>query len=102
MKYRIVQLVTLVDMNNELINEVMYDHGDFETLFLPIGSTVVTRPLGLKKFEVVHDVRTDDVSRYKIIDTEINLVTHDQEVRAYLEPITLIIGQHDVGEFYEE
>ncbi|MET3290643.1 hypothetical protein EDM56_07600 [Brevibacillus fluminis] len=102
MNYRIVQQVTLVDMNNELINEVFFDHGVFETFFLPIGSSVVTRPLGLKQFEVVHDRRTDDVVRFKIIDTEINLVTQGQEVRAFLEPITLIIGQHDVGEFYEE
>ncbi|MGE5704962.1 MAG: hypothetical protein ACM32O_20735 [Clostridia bacterium] len=102
MKYHIVQQVQIVDMNNELIKEVLFDHGEFSTFFLPVGSTVVTKPLGLREFEVVHDVRTDEVRRSKIIDTEINIVAQNQSVQAFLEPIKLIIGQHDVGEFYEE
>jgi hypothetical protein len=99
MKYHIAQVVRVVDMNNELIREVVFDHGVFETLFLPIGSTVLCHPLGLKGFDVVYDRRTDETQRYKVVDIVMNLVTGDTAVHAYLEPITLILGQHDVGDF---
>lgn len=102
MEYKLVQVVRIVDMNEEIINEILFDHGNFETLFLPIGSSVVSYPLGLKGFEVVYDKRPmslENKKSYKVVDIELNLIEADSVVRAYLEPVTLILGQHDVGEF---
>jgi len=99
MKYHIVQVVRIVDLNEEVLSEVTFDHGNFETVFLPIGGSVVTYPLGLQGFEVVYDKRKDEVARYKVIDIELNLLRNDAMVQAYLEPITLIIGQHDIGQY---
>lgn len=99
MKYQLLQVVNIVDMNDEPIIETVFDYGHFETALLPVGSTVITHPLGLKEFQVVYDKRTDEVRRNKIIDLEIDLVNHSGQVRVWLEPITLIIGQHDVGEY---
>jgi hypothetical protein len=54
--------------------------------------------LGLKEFNVVYDTREGKIARYKIVDIEINLVMQPAVTRVYLEPIKLIVGQHDIGE----
>jgi|GEM_PF-1006677 len=99
MKFRIRQVVTIVDMNNELISEAVFEHGEFQSVFLPIGSSVISHPLGLKGFDVVYDKRTDETRRYKIVDLEMSLLEEQSHIHAYLEPVTLILGQHDIGEF---
>jgi len=97
MNYAICQQVTIVDMNNELIREVNYEHGTLDTPNgMAIGSTVITHDLGLKEFEVVYDMRQEPV-RSKIIDIEYSLVTSPPAVRVFLEPVRLIVGQHDIG-----
>jgi hypothetical protein len=99
MRYDICQLVKLVDMNDELIHEVIFDHGEVETPIPTIGATVVTYPLGLKEFTVVYDKRTQEAKRSKIVDLEINLMGESRVVKVFLETVTLIVGQHDIGEF---
>jgi hypothetical protein len=99
MRYDICQLVKIVDMSDELITEVLFDHGEVESPTPTIGATVITYPLGLKKFTVVYDKRTNESMRSKIIDLEINLLGETSVVKVLLEPVTLIVGQHDVGEF---
>ena len=99
MRYDICQLVKLVDMNDELITEVLFDHGEVENPIPTIGATVVTYPLGLKQFTVVYDKRAFKESRSKIIDLEINLMGESKIVKVLLETVTLIVGQHDIGEF---
>jgi hypothetical protein len=99
MRYDICQLVKIVDMSNELITEVLFKHGEVETAIPTIGATVITHPLGLKEFTVVYDKRTNEEKRSKIIDLEINLLGETSVVKILLEPVTLIMGQHDVGEF---
>ena len=99
MRYDICQLVKLVDMNDELIHEVVFDHGEVETPIPTIGATVITYPLGLKEFTVVYDKRTQEARRSKIVDLEINLMGKSSVVKVFLETVVLIVGQHDVGEF---
>jgi hypothetical protein len=41
-RYDICQLVKIVDMNDEIILEVVFDHGEVETPVPTIGATVVT------------------------------------------------------------
>ena len=101
MNYGICQLVRIVDMNNELIREELFDHGLLDTpAGLSFGCTVITHQLGLRQFEIVYDKRFESV-RSKIIDLEFSLITKPPLVKAYLEPIELIVGQHDVGEATE-
>jgi hypothetical protein len=53
--------------------------------------------LGLKEFQVVYDKREQEPSRFKIVDIEIDLIRKPAVTRVFLEPVTLIVGQHDVG-----
>jgi hypothetical protein len=99
MRYDICQLVKIVDMNDELITESLFDHGEVETPIPTLGATVITYPLGLKQFSVVYDKRTNEVKRSKIVDLEINLLGETSVVKVFLETVTLIVGQHDIGEF---
>lgn len=97
MKYTLCQTVRIVDMNDEILTEILFEHGDVETPQPVIGATVVTYQLGLKQFEVVYDKREGKTSRSKVIDMEINLLGDINATRVFLEPVTLIVGQHDVG-----
>ncbi|WJH34844.1 hypothetical protein N6H14_01280 [Paenibacillus sp. CC-CFT747] len=63
-----------------------------------IGATVINHALGLKPFDVVYDRREGRISRSKIMDMEIDLLGDGTAVRVFLEPVTLIVGQHDVGQ----
>ena len=96
MQYIICQVVDIVDMNNELIREVLFEHGAIDTPSFSIGCSVITFALGLKEFEVVYDKRIDPV-RTKIVDIEYSLINQPPVIRAYLEPVKLIVGQHDIG-----
>lgn len=98
MHYLFCQQVKIVDLNEEIIAETMFEHGEYETAALSIGSSVVIHQLGLKKFDVVYDKREGKFARYKITDIEIDLITRPAITRVYLEPLTLIVGQHDIGE----
>ncbi|MFC5452027.1 hypothetical protein [Paenibacillus aestuarii] len=98
MHYHIVQKVDVVDMNNEIISEVFFEHGDFTTTPLSIGTTIIMYPLGLKGFEVVYDRRFNNPSKYKVEEIEINLMQEPTVTRVFLEPVKLILGQHDIGE----
>lgn len=97
MNYRLLQKVRIVDMNNEVLTEVLFDHGSYESSALAVGATVICSPLGLKQFEVVYDKRDKEPARFKIAEVEIDLVQRPSETRVLLEPVTLIVGQHDVG-----
>jgi methyl coenzyme M reductase gamma subunit len=99
MKYGIRQLVQIVDMNDEVIREVLFDHGQLDdALSFSLGCTVITHSLGLKEFDVVYDTRKSFESvRSKIIDIEYSLVDTPIMIWAYLEPVQLIVGQHDIG-----
>lgn len=97
MKYTLCQIVRIVDMNDEIMSESLFEHGDVETPQPVIGASVVTYQLGLKQFDVVYDKREGKTSRSKIIDMEINLLGDTNVTRVYLEPVKLIVGQHDVG-----
>lgn len=97
MKYTLCQQVRIVDMNDEILTEVLYEHGDVDTPQPVLGASVVTYQLGLKQFEVVYDKREGRTQRSKIIDMEINLIGDTNVTRVYLEPVKLIVGQHDVG-----
>lgn len=99
MKYSICQNVKIVDMNDEIMSEVLFEHGVHESPALSVGSSVVTYELGLKQFEVVFDKREGKQCRHKIIDIEIDLIHLPAVTRVFLEPVTLIVGQHDIGEF---
>jgi len=96
-KYNICQTVKIVDMNDEIIAEVLFEHGQFEIPSLVIGSSVLSYQLGLKEFEVVFDKREGKHQRYKIVDVEIDLIQKPATLKAFLEPVTLIVGQHDIG-----
>ena len=98
MRYDICQVVRIVDMNDEIIHEVVFEHGKVEASTPTIGATVVSHPLGLKEFTVVYDKRSGEPMRTKITDLEISLLSEPSVVKVFLEPITLIVGQHDVGE----
>lgn len=99
MRYTLCQTVRIVDMNDEIMSEVLFEHGEVESPQPVIGASVVTYQLGLKEFQVVYDKREGKTSRSKIIDMEINLLGGDgNTTRVYLEPVKLIVGQHDVGQ----
>ena len=98
MNYQFCQQVKIVDMDDEIISEVLFEHGDYETAALSIGSSVQIHQLGLKEFNVVYDKREGKIARYKVADIEIDLVTKPAIARVYLEPVKLIVGQHDIGE----
>ncbi|THF77065.1 hypothetical protein [Cohnella fermenti] len=97
MQYQFVQQVKIVDMNEEIIAEVLFEHGEFETAALSIGTSVLIQQLGLREFTVVYDKREGKIARYKIADIEIDLIAQPTVTRVYLEPVTLIVGQHDIG-----
>ncbi|MNI36642.1 hypothetical protein D3C73_907000 [compost metagenome] len=99
MRYQFCQYVTLVDMNEEILTEVLFEHGEFESPALSIGASVVSYQLGLKEFEVVYDKREGRTSRFKVVDLEIDLIKQPIVTRVYLEPQRLIIGQHDIGQY---
>jgi hypothetical protein len=96
LNYHVYQQVTLRDFNNELLTETYYYHGEFSLPLVSPGVSFVVPTLGLKEFEVVIDPRIEP-KKYIIHDIEINLVESQGITKVYLEPITLIIGQHDVG-----
>ncbi|MCZ8513508.1 hypothetical protein O9H85_13910 [Paenibacillus filicis] len=98
MKYLICQKVSIVDMNEEIMAEVLFEHGEYDSTLWTVGSSVVTYELGLKEFEVVYDRREGKRKRSKITDIEIDLITEPVATRVFLEPVTLIIGQHDIGQ----
>ncbi|MFD0692543.1 hypothetical protein ACFQZT_00395 [Paenibacillus sp. GCM10027628] len=99
MKYQFCQKVTIVDMNEEVLSEVLFEHGEFESTALSIGASVLIYQLGLKQFDVVYDKREGKTSRYKVEDIEIDLIKKPTVTRVFLEPVRLIVGQHDIGEF---
>ncbi|MDD9266074.1 hypothetical protein ACFPES_03415 [Paenibacillus sp. GCM10023248] len=98
MKYQFCQYVTIVDMNEEILSEVLFEHGEFEGISLSIGASVLMNQLGLKQFDVVYDRREGKTARNKIVDIEIDLIKKPSVTRVYLEPVRLIVGQHDIGE----
>lgn len=98
MKYTVSQFVKIVDMNDEIMSEVLFEHGDYELSALAVGSSMITNELGLKQFDVVYDKREGKRQRVRIVDIEIDLIVQPAATRVHLEPVTLIIGQHDVGE----
>ncbi|RAV22292.1 hypothetical protein [Paenibacillus contaminans] len=99
MRFTLCQTVKIVDMNDEIIHEVLFEHGEVELPVPSIGASVINHPLGLRQFEVVYDKRAGQTKRSKIIDIEIDLLGDGTTVRVFLEPVTLIVGQHDVGMF---
>ncbi|MFD0672741.1 hypothetical protein [Cohnella sp. GCM10027633] len=98
MQVQFCQQVKIVDMDEEIIAESLFEHGEYETAALSIGSTVLIHELGLREFNVVYDRREGKIARYKVVDIEIDLITQPAITRVYLEPVTLIVGQHDIGE----
>ncbi|KRE83708.1 hypothetical protein ASG89_11315 [Paenibacillus sp. Soil766] len=98
MRYQFCQYVTIVDMNDEILSEVLFEHGEFESNAVTIGSSVLIHQLGLKQFDVVYDKREGKTTRYKIEDIEVNLIEQPTVTRVFLEPVRLIVGQHDIGE----
>jgi hypothetical protein len=98
MRYKFCQYVTLFDMNDEILSEVLFEHGEYQSTSLSVGTSVLSYQLGLKEFEVVFDKREGKTCRYKIIDVEIDLINLPTVTRVILEPQKLIIGQHDVGQ----
>ncbi|RXT07817.1 hypothetical protein [Ammoniphilus sp. CFH 90114] len=97
MNYIVLQPVTLRDFNNEIMAENHYLHGEYNLPYISPGVTFVTHALGLKGFEIVVDPRFEP-QKHKVVDIEISLLdTSDAPIKVYLEPITLIIGQHDIG-----
>ncbi|SDN23633.1 hypothetical protein SAMN04487897_102240 [Paenibacillus sp. yr247] len=98
MRYQFCQYVTIVDMNEEILSEVLFEHGEFESNSLSIGSSVVIYQLGLKQFEVVYDKREGKTVRNKVVDIEIDLIKQPTITRVFMEPVRLIVGQHDIGE----
>jgi hypothetical protein len=98
MKYNIVQWVTIVDMNDEIIAKVLFNHGEIDKPLISLGCTVISYQLGLKQFEVVHDRREGKIGRFTVTEVEINMISQPTALNVYLEPQELIVGQHDVGE----
>ena len=97
MKYQICQLVKIVDLNDEIIQETVFDHGIHELPQLQIGMIIETKKVGLSSFDVVYDHRYGETTKNTIVSIEMNIVKQPYEVVVYLQPLTLIIGQHDVG-----
>ncbi|WP_308860287.1 hypothetical protein [Paenibacillus radicibacter] len=87
----------IVDMEDEIISEVLFEHGVIEAPFIMMGSTVLTHGLGLQQFEVVNDTREGKQMRSKVVDIEIDMLSKPEVTRVILEPVQLIVGQHDVG-----
>ncbi len=85
-------------MNNEVLQEAVFHHGELETASISVGCSIITSALGLKEFEVVYDQRYAEKQRCKVVDIEYDMAEKPVVARAYLEPIRLIIGQHDVGQ----
>jgi hypothetical protein len=52
----------------------------------------------MRQFEVVLDPRLEGKNRYKIVDIEFDMMERPMVTRVYLEPVKLIVGQHDIGE----
>ncbi|MFH5185821.1 hypothetical protein ACHHV8_25965 [Paenibacillus sp. TAB 01] len=100
MKYSILQSVKIVDMNDEIMSEVLFEHGSHELPTLAVGSSVITYELGLQQFDVVYDRREGKQQRRRIVDIETDLMVSPPATRVFLEPVTLIIGQHDVGQIF--
>ncbi|MEW9698244.1 hypothetical protein [Paenibacillus sp. SI8] len=98
MRYQFCQKVTIVDMNEEILSEVLFEHGEYESTALSIGSSVVIYQLGLRQFDVVYDKREGKTVRYKVEDIEIDLIQQPTVSSVFLEPVRLIVGQHDIGE----
>lgn len=99
MRYTLCQIVSIYDMSDEIMAEVLFEHGEVESPQPVLGATVITYQLGLKEFQVVYDKREGKTSRSKVVDMEINLLGGDgNSTRVFLEPIKLIVGQHDVGQ----
>ena len=98
MKYSICQKVSIVDpITKEAIKEVLFSHGELDTPVFSIGCTIITHQLGLKDFDIVYDKRFGEPARFKVIDIEFSMIDHPVITRAYLEPLVLIVGQHDIG-----
>lgn len=98
MKYTLCQQVRIVDMNDEILSEVVFEHAEVDTPQPMLGATVITYQLGLRQFEVVYDQREGKTTRSKITDMEIDLLgDFHVKTRVFLEPVKLIVGQHDVG-----
>jgi hypothetical protein len=102
MRYQFCQYVTITDMNEEILTEVLFEHGEFDSPALSIGSSVLNYQLGLKEFEVVYDRREGKIQRFKVVDIEIDLIKQPTVTRVFLEPQKLIVGQHDIGQFEGE
>lgn len=98
MLYRFCQTVRIVDMNQELLTETVFHHGNFALPVVTPGCFVKTHILGLKEFDVVYDTRQQETIRSRVIDLEVDLTSPEEPTVVHLEPITLIIGQHDVGQ----
>lgn len=98
MKYVISQWVTIVDMNDEIMAKTLFQHGEYESLPLTVGCTVITWQLGLREFEVVYDQREGKQTRFKVTDIELDLLSQPAAARIYLEPVQLILGHHDIGQ----
>ncbi|EFM10793.1 hypothetical protein PaecuDRAFT_2037 [Paenibacillus curdlanolyticus YK9] len=98
MHYQFCQQVKIVDMEDEIISEVLFEHGEYETAALSVGSSVRLHELGLREFSVVYDKREGKITRYKVTDIEIDLIAQPAVTRVFLEPVKLIVGQHDIGE----
>lgn len=98
MRYTIYQTVKIVDFNNELLSETDFHHGEFELPVVTPGCVITTHTLGLKEFTVVYDTRQNEKIHSPVIQVNMDLTQPERPASVYLEPVTLIIGQHDVGE----
>ena len=98
MRYTIYQTVKIVDFNNELLSETDFHHGEFELPVVTPACIITTHALGLKEFTVVYDTRQEEKVHFRVLQVSMDLTEPDRPAAVYLEPVTLIIGQHDVGE----
>ncbi|AEI39633.1 hypothetical protein PM3016_1394 [Paenibacillus mucilaginosus 3016] len=98
MKYIICQEVKIVDMNEEILTQTLFNRGEFDAPAISVGSSVLAYQLGLREFDVVLDKREGKHQRYTVVDVEIDLMTTPTSTRVFLEPVTLIVGQHDIGQ----
>ncbi|BAU28072.1 hypothetical protein DFP93_101148 [Aneurinibacillus soli] len=98
MKYDIHQTVKIVDFNNELLSETDFYHGEFDLPVVTPSCVITTHALGLKEFTVVYDLRQNEKVQFRVIEVSMDLTQPDRPASVYLEAVTLIIGQHDVGQ----
>ncbi|WCN39457.1 hypothetical protein [Aneurinibacillus uraniidurans] len=98
MKYDIYQTVKIVDFNNELLSEADFYHGEFDLPVVTPSCVVTTHALGLKEFVVVYDRRQNEKVQFQVVQVSMDLTEPDRPASVHLEPVTLIIGQHDVGQ----